>query len=988
MNSSAEFTIKYEVEMHLYEKKGKYFSLGKNLIFILLMTLIIFNVLVSCDVYEETGARIYTVHGKVIDVAKAPVPEAVIRVEGTDIKTVTDSNGEFTLNNVPGRTVRIYAEKDGLFSVPYFSGDNMVSNGSYINVEHSARARSIDGCNFLLVKNITIPMIQGTGDVSPLNGVEVTDVIGVVTQVCFEQAHNNSDFKTPDPSHGAPVPQVISNDGFYMQLLPNTSYDRLRADGDSSTSDGIFVSTRNPKGKIATSSWLDSCKINGGYPQPGDIVLVSGVVDESIKPDRFGESKGLKSRTQINATSVSRDNSIVPAGFIEFSSDNLLKLTYTVPEGVSSLDSFRIIPFDDNDGDNALARASKVYESCEGMLVEIDNPIVVGACYYNSTPIMADGGKKDGKYSQQFNTKWMAPVVQEDDYNTEVIIAYYDDLGGYKALPQIGTVLTDDTGAKVLRGVVDYNDNGFYMIYPLRKGNLKQSSYTPGFVDYKHLDFSRHDQFLFELNDEAPENSLYMMGDKKQQDWIKLEMTPSQEKYKLWKSGNTKWKNNTVATDSYEAFTVPWSTPKDSMDPNLNVAVFNLENYVAEGAKYRKYNDVANIIINNLQLPDLIYVVEMGDQDNSNDTIPYRNSSYSQNNLTGVVAARLNYETLINRIKKVTDIQYDYRQIDPVEFSQAGSPGNNIRVGFMFRTDRIQAYDIGLPTVHMEGLPGSSYRIPDNLKDDHTSLIFSSNGIENESTSIEPGYRKSEPSLTLDTKAKLADTSTEVLIEGYDENGKPILTLSQSPGFLQDSRFYNSRLPLVCKFKFIPTGEDFFGIALHLYSKGRDDQLYGSVQPPVLTSEIRRASQSVAVNDFINEILALDEDARIIVAGDVNDFGFTYPIKKLTGEPTESGFGGRQVLYSMSASYMPENERFTYTFNGNLQQLDHIFVSPAIYRNMGCPTPLSRDTDPTDDVVNAEWKNHVFVPHVDSLFSRDRHIQVSDHDPIAARIIL
>ena len=944
--------------------------------------------LISCDVYNQSGTGIYTLTGMVLDVDGNGVEGALVYLEGENQKVTTDSSGAFKLDKVPHHTVTLVAEKKGKVLVPVFDADRISSNGNSINVEYSTDSWVVEGCDFLQVDRVTIPMIQGTGDISPLNGVYVEDVIGVVTQVCFEQAHNNSNFTTPDPGHGKTNPQVLSADGFYMQLLPNCTVDGLKADGNSKTSDGIFVSTRDESGSPGRSKWLDSCKFNNKVPQPGDIVRVSGIVREQAPADRFGESRGLNTRTQINADKVVRDTNLVPTGKIKITDDNLLKLTYTGLGDTADQDSFRTLPFDD-EGVDALDRASRIFESCEGMLIKVDNPIVVGATYYNTTPILADGGRKVGAnpqnddYPSQFNKKWMAPVVQEDDFNTEIIHAYYDSLDRFDALPQIGTVLTDDDGNKVLRGVVDYNDNGFYMIYPVRRNNLKTSSGNPlGSISYSNMDFSIHNEFKFALNDTAPEGSLYNLGSKAQQGWVNNGMFDAQDAYKPWKSGDVE-----SDTAAFEEFSVPWEQSEDSM----SVAVFNLENYTGEGARYRKYVDVTNILINNLKCPDLIFIVEMGDHDDSEDTIEYNNSSFSQTNMTGVVSARLNYETLINKIYKETNphIQYDYRQIDPVEYTQAGKPGANIRVGFMFRTDRIEAYDIGLPTVHMKGLSKvmmpdgteKTYTIPVELDDGHQSLVFKSSGIEDTSDNIRPSSRKPEPYRTLEAKKVLAETQTEIL-GVYDENGKLVdTTLSQSPGFLQDDRFYNSRLPLVCKFKFKPTGEDFYGIALHLYSKGRDDKLYGNIQPPVMTSEIRRAGQSLAVKEFIDEILKLDPSAKIIVGGDVNDFGFTYPIRKMTGEGT-----GNQVLYDISSYYMPENERFTYTFNGNLQQLDHIFVSPALYERMGSPVAPAGYVDPTDEAANAEWKQHVFVPHVNSLFSRDRHIQISDHDPIAARI--
>ena len=935
--------------------------------------LLVLMLLMSCDVYKQSGSGIYTLKGQVSDGNTKGIAGVKVYIEGGSGKAVTDESGNFSISNVPGQTVTLVAEMDGKILVPVFDSNNIKSNGNSINVEYSTDTWEVNGCDFWAVDGVTIPMIQGTGEFSPLNGVRVEEVIGVVTQVCFEQAHNKG-YTTPTPDNDshpdfapdkegtypeyASKPQVISDDGFYMQLLPNCNIPELQVDGNPATSDGIFISTRDPNGKSGRTSWLKSCKIGNKYPQPGDIVRVTGVVTEYTKADRFGESRGLTSRTQINAESVVVDKS-VNSGKIDLKDENLLQLTYKEYDKAAMGDSYRTVPFNDK-GVSALKRASDVFESCEGMLVRIDNPIVIGATYYNTTPVLADGGKKDEKYPDQFNEKWMSNVVQKDDFNTEVIFTYYDSNTKFDPLPQIGMVLQDDTGANVFRGVMDYSDNGMYMIYPFRAGNLNISS-TPKYgMNYKDLSISTHDKFKFAVNDDVPAESLYNLTSNGTtlRGYEYGDMSTAQDDYQAWltnPAGNPH-------------FSVPWTEDQE----NMTVAVFNMENYNEQGSYFNKVGKVANIIQYNLGLPDIIYVVEMGDHDNSSRSIAYENSQFSQNNITGVVSARLNYEKLIEKIKSNSGKQYDYRQIDPVEYTQAGSPGNNIRVGFLFRTDRIEAYDIGLPTVHMNGLSYKTtadgtkidelYKIPDNLKDGHPKKL---------SSNSKDGRFVPEPALTLETKKVLAETQTEIL-GIYDEDGKLVdTTLSQSPGFLQDDRFYNSRLPLVCKFKFKPTGENFYGIALHLYSKGRDDKLYGNIQPPVMTSEIRRAGQSAAVNEFVNEILAMDPNAKVIVAGDVNDFGFTNPIRKLTGEDTKT----HQILYSMPASYMPENERFTYVFNGNLQQLDHIFVSPYLYKQLGEPkAPV------------ADWQNHVFVPHVDSLFSRDRHIQVSDHDPIAARI--
>ena len=52
-----------------------------------------------------------------------------------------------------------------------------------------------------------------------------------------------------------------------------------------------------------------------------------------------------------------------------------------------------------------------------------------------------------------------------------------------------------------------------------------------------------------------------------------------------------------------------------------------------------------------------------------------------------------------------------------------------------------------------------------------------------------------------------------------------------------------------------------------------------------LTSEAQRLQQAPIVNDFVDEILAVDPNAEIVVLGDLNDFEFSAPVQTLVGSP-------------------------------------------------------------------------------------------------------
>ncbi len=254
----------------------------------------------------------------------------------------------------------------------------------------------------------------------------------------------------------------------------------------------------------------------------------------------------------------------------------------------------------------------------------------------------------------------------------------------------------------------------------------------------------------------------------------------------------------------------------------------------------------------------------------------------------GVVDAATTYQTLIDAIQKAGGPTYEFRSVNPTEGQDGGQPGGNIRVGFLFNPARVSFID----------RPGGS-----------------------------------------------ATTNTTVV------NGEP----SASPGRLIDTdlsngdAFANSRKPLVGEFEF--QGERVVIIGNHFNSKGGDQPLFGRFQPPTFTSEVQRTQQAQIVRQFVDDLLAADPNANVIVAGDLNDFQFSKPLDILTQG------GALSNLYDL----LPTNEQYSYNFEGNAQVLDHILVSKAL-------KPLAE----------------VDVVHLNSEFAQ----QVSDHDPIVSRFKL
>ena len=308
-------------------------------------------------------------------------------------------------------------------------------------------------------------------------------------------------------------------------------------------------------------------------------------------------------------------------------------------------------------------------------------------------------------------------------------------------------------------------------------------------------------------------------------------------------------------------------------ETRLTVATFNVENLDPSDSQ-DKFDALASQIVNNLGAPAIISVEEI--QDNSGATND------------GVTDASQTYQLLIDAVQAAGGPVYEYRDIAPLDLTDGGQPGGNIRVGFLFRPDRVTFVD-----------------------------------------------RAGGDAVT-DTAVSLGVTGVE---------------LSVSPGRIDPTNvaWDESRKPLVGEFVF--GGEKIIVVTNHFNSKGGDNPLFGRVQPPVFASEVQRLQQAAVVNGFVQDILALDPNANVIVMGDLNDFQFSAPVDALEGSELNN-----------LIETLPANEQYTYQFEGNLQVLDHILVSDNLFNN--------------------------YLTGVDAVHGNaelDTDLRFTDHDPMVAQ---
>ncbi|KAG4418919.1 hypothetical protein IFR04_007955 [Cadophora malorum] len=255
----------------------------------------------------------------------------------------------------------------------------------------------------------------------------------------------------------------------------------------------------------------------------------------------------------------------------------------------------------------------------------------------------------------------------------------------------------------------------------------------------------------------------------------------------------------------------------------------------------------------------------------------------------GVVTANLTLTTLVNAIYNISGIKYAFTEVLPVNLLDGGQPGGNIRQAYLYK--------------------------PDILR-----------------------LRKPNLGGPLDANKVL-----------------PGPELKFNPGRIEPSNpaFTASRKPLAAAWETLDGKNKFFTVNLHQGSKGGGSPLVGDARPPVNGGIEDRSAQGNITATFVAQILKQNPFAKIIVAGDFNEFTFV--------EPLETFKSVSKLLDLDDVTLTPSTERYTYMYDMNCQELDHMFVSPAL-------------------ILGAAFE-HVHVNTWSSLAD-----QKSDHDPSVARL--
>ena len=237
-----------------------------------------------------------------------------------------------------------------------------------------------------------ISAIQGGRHLSLLNGRTVSGVSGIVT--------------------------ALRSDGFNLQEPV------IMEDSDPATSEGIFVRTGSAPTVLV-----------------GQSVLVNGKVEE-FRPD----TNNLTITRLINPTvTVQSSGNPLPAAII-IGSGGRQPPTQIIEDDASNVETDGV--FDpDNDGID-------FYEALEGMLVQVNDAVAVGATTaFGEIAVLVDGGA-----GASLRTPRGGIVIQANDFNPERVIL--DDV----ITPNPPDVLVGDSFPGAIVGVLDYGFGNFKLL--------------------------------------------------------------------------------------------------------------------------------------------------------------------------------------------------------------------------------------------------------------------------------------------------------------------------------------------------------------------------------------------------------------------------------------------------------------------------------------------------------------------------------------------
>jgi VCBS repeat-containing protein len=159
---------------------------------------------------------------------------------------------------------------------------------------------------------------------------------------------------------------------------------------------------------------------------------------------------------------------------------------------------------------------------------------------------------------------------------------------------------------------------------------------------------------------------------------------------------------------------------------------------------------------------------------------------------------------------------------------------------------------------------------------------------------------------------------------GYFYNIDRVDYVEGSAQLIEGAAYNGTRKPLVAQFAF--AGQTITAINVHFTSRLGSDPLWGDNQPANDAGDAARTAQAAGIKAWVQNHLADDPAMNIAILGDWNGFYFEQAQTQLT-DPAQGG------VFTNLATLLPEEERYSYMFNGNAQLIDNILVTGGLVTN-------------------------------------------------------
>ncbi|KAF4119443.1 putative extracellular nuclease [Geosmithia morbida] len=236
----------------------------------------------------------------------------------------------------------------------------------------------------------------------------------------------------------------------------------------------------------------------------------------------------------------------------------------------------------------------------------------------------------------------------------------------------------------------------------------------------------------------------------------------------------------------------------------ITVSNYNARNLAPDSALLPS---IASQIVDEMLSPDIIFLQEI--LDNSGETDD------------GVTDGNATLAALVSAIAAASDggVVYDSVEIPPLDKTDGGVPGGNIRVAYLYRPDVVELYGPNL---------GGA-------------------------------------------------------LDGNEVLDGPVLSFNPGRIDPSNAAWDDSRKPLAAQWRAVDGGTDgaskpFFTVNVHFGSKGGSTSIHGDARPPVNQGVDIRQNQAEITATFIAQILEKDPSAAIIAAGDFNEFAQVQPL--------------------------------------------------------------------------------------------------------------